>query len=1469
MKKLIKKLLIVTVAVAMVVTAMPLTGINFGGVLKAFGYSYCENFEKAEFVSGDYAYNVIKWHYPYDEDIYMDGQYKLKYYEGVKIVDYHGSETTLVIPEYIDSKPVIGVGFNTITEKCTHKENKNQIESIVLPVTLKFIDRYAFKSMSNLKTITMTNNVEYISYESFYGCVNLKNINLSKNIMRIGSKAFYGCTLLESVVLPERLITLEYDAFENCSSLSSVTFGNKLQMIGADAFRNCNLESVDLKESVYEIEAYAFENNINLKTITLPEGLMIIGCGFIANTAVEELQIPKSVTQANGFLNGSKIQNIVLPSGFAPITKNLFGQNIQLETLTIENTEIMDNAIPYLKTLIIKGICKTYSIPFYYDSATETYSVPETIVFTDGISTTKIHDFLLDTMNYHFKADLETGYSVYTKEYMGAEEDILLGNSFVSGDYTYDLTAGGDAVITDYSGTSTEAVTVPSVFEHEGKEYAVVAIGNGAFAGTDASEYILPDTVKRIGDSAFNGCENLIKTNIPDGVTVIEPHTYGNCKTLAEITIPDSVVFIGDYAFANAYASTKIIIPSSVKTIGCYAFYNNWKATTVTLNEGLEKIGPYAFSNKTTSNSPEGVPFAYSLTLPSSLKEIGAYAFYISGVSGELVIPGNITVLSQRAFSACHKITSVIISEGVKEIGKASFYNCNYSTSIQLPTSLEIIGDNALNGMAISSITIPSGVTLLGKSAFARTKLVSVTVPSNVKRISENCFSHCKELKTVIIENGVEYIESRAFFSAGPIESIVIPESMVEITYDAFEDVKTINNVFFNAICYEYDQYSYDDNINTNGNQDENYVVTINPYGRFADIFGYDTQVNKLTVGKSVKYLPTEFLWEATVGEVILPDNLVAIGEYAFNSCTVNKPLDIPESVDIICHAAFAGAIIPEITLPRNLKNVEKSAFYAVEIENINYNCINCKFETTSKTEIEGIYKSPFADNSSVKNIVIGDSVEKIPDFLFCSLPNLENVNLHSGITSIGKGAFAFSGVKSVTGLENLEEIEDYTFNNCQNLIEFDMSNIKVTDIGYYAFANSGLASFNGSDLLESIGDGCFEGCTNLKAVNLGNKIMLIGANAFANCTSLTEITIPDSVKNIGSKAFYGDTTLKNVEMSDNVIYVADECFNGCSALEAITWNPASKLIGRLAFANCAALSEFDFVNIEKLYDNSFLNSGVTVAQLGEGNNETASELKEIEVQSFMDCDNLATLGIGGNVTTIKTQAFANCENLETAVIADSVTEIAEDAFDGCDKLTIYCSENSYAHTYAQTQGIRVSTLVIAPIPNQTYTGFEIKPEITVSASGDTLDKNIDFSVSYANNINVGNADVNVKGLGDFRMFASKAKFTIVTKNISAVTVAPIADQPYTGSAVTPELTVTDGLKVLREGTDYTVTYANNVNEGSATATITGKGNYSGTATTNFQISKDAEEPGFFAKIFSSISSFFARVISFFASIFM
>ena len=118
-------------------------------------------------------------------------------------------------------------------------------------------------------------------------------------------------------------------------------------------------------------------------------------------------------------------------------------------------------------------------------------------------------------------------------------------------------------------------------------------------------------------------------------------------------------------------------------------------------------------------------------------------------------------------------------------------------------------------------------------------------------------------------------------------------------------------------------------------------------------------------------------------------------------------------------------------------------------------------------------------------------------------------------------------------------------------------------------------------------------------------------------------------------------------------------------------------------------------------------------------------------------------------------------------------------------------------------------------------------------------------------------------------MFASRANFTIVTRNIASASVAEILAQDYTGSAVTPLITVTDSGKTLKEGTDYTVTYSNNTNEGTATVKITGKGNYSGSATAEFEIRNLSQSEGFFNRVLSAVNSLFARFKAFFVGLFM
>ncbi len=146
-----------------------------------------------------------------------------------------------------------------------------------------------------------------------------------------------------------------------------------------------------------------------------------------------------------------------------------------------------------------------------------------------------------------------------------------------------------------------------------------------------------------------------------------------------------------------------------------------------------------------------------------------------------------------------------------------------------------------------------------------------------------------------------------------------------------------------------------------------------------------------------------------------------------------------------------------------------------------------------------------------------------------------------------------------------------------------------------------------------------------------------------------------------------------------------------------------------------------------------------------------------------------------------------------------------------------------------------LSTCKMAPVSDAVYTGSAIIPDITISQNGKALTKSTHYTVSCTNNINVGTATLTITGKGGFTGSLS-ATFKIKAKSISSIPVTPVGQIVYTGSAIKPVLTLKDGNRTLKEGTDYTVVYANNVEIGTATITITGKGNYTGTTVIEFEI---------------------------------
>ncbi len=282
----------------------------------------------------------------------------------------------------------------------------------------------------------------------------------------------------------------------------------------------------------------------------------------------------------------------------------------------------------------------------------------------------------------------------------------------------------------------------------------------------------------------FFFCNSLTSVTIGSDVTNIGVGAFRGCSSLASITIPSSVTSIGFDAFEYCNSLTSVTIPAGVTNIEEGAFAGCSALTAINVNAANGAYSSvdgilYDKTQTTLIQCPGGKTGAF--TIPGSVTNIGAGAFF--GCSGltSITIPNSVTSIGAYAFSGCSSLTSVTIPGSVTSIGEVPFGGCSALTAINVDTSYGdtngdgiIDGSDAYNGAYISvdGILYDKAQTTLiqcpgGKSG-------AVAIPGSVTSIATNAFASCGGLTSVTIGNGVTSIGDRAFLACSGLIKITV-----------------------------------------------------------------------------------------------------------------------------------------------------------------------------------------------------------------------------------------------------------------------------------------------------------------------------------------------------------------------------------------------------------------------------------------------------------------------------------------------------------------------------------------------------------------------------------------------------------------------------------------------------------------------------------------------------------------------
>lgn len=380
-------------------------------------------------------------------------------------------------------------------------------------------------------------------------------------------------------------------------------------------------------------------------------------------------------------------------------------------------------------------------------------------------------------------------------------------------------------------------------------------------AGGKTGDFVLPETVTTIGDSAFQWCDKLNSITMSEGVTRIGMYAFYGCDSLERVYMPSSVTNIGERAFAFCKNLKEVQLPNNISNIS-YDMFSNSGLETIYIPDNVTSIDDFAFSSCYNLSSVD---------MPEHLTVIGYGAFSHCTSLTEIDIPFGVESINNSAFANCDNLKYVTIPSSVTNIGRTPFSGCDSLVKIDVDranqnySSYDGILFNKAGTELISypggkgsTYDIPSHVTSIGYGAFyGSDNLRSVSMSDNVTNIGVSAFGSCSGLMQVELSDNITVINNSVFSGCDSLRSIVLPDGITHIYYDAFSSCDNLISI------------SLPDGV--------------------------------IYIGDNV------FQWCSSLKNISIPDGVSSIGVHTFSNCSSLTNVSIPSSVTEIGYGAFSN----------------------------------------------------------------------------------------------------------------------------------------------------------------------------------------------------------------------------------------------------------------------------------------------------------------------------------------------------------------------------------------------------------------------------------------------------------------------------------------------------------------------------------------------------------------------------------